>query len=182
MYVHRKTRRDTGIGHVHGGSVEGGQSPRARGCVRRSWRDYNYCIACSLRGEDQEASERRRRRIGELSERVLGPSHVETDNEERTGQRGQPQPPAPVDTRATDVPPLVEELWALSEAESLPLVWHRYAVIAAMKAATELGDTANALRWAVRGAESTRLSLGADAPATTTFEMVVQLWKPGGGI
>ena len=127
------------------------------------------CEACMWRGKRLERSERRRKRIGELSAAVLG----DGKNAGRGGGReGGPK----MESRG-DVPSRVEELCTLADAEGLPLVWHRYAIIAAMRAAKESGDVAAALKWAERGAQSARLTLGADAPATTTFEMVVKLWS-----
>ena len=110
------------------------------------------CEACSQCGEMLDSSEARRRRIAQLSKVIF-------------------DAPPPRQTA------LAEELCALTEAEGLPVVWQRLAIIAAMKAAKELGNIKLALRWAERGAKGARLGLGADAPATTTFDMVARVFQ-----
>ena len=72
------------------------------------------CEACSQSGEILDSSEARRRRIAQLSKVIF-------------------DAPPPRQTA------LAEELCALTEAEGLPVVWQRLAIIAAMKAAKELG-------------------------------------------
>jgi hypothetical protein len=151
--------------------------------LERMYKFECACEACKLKGAARDASDARRRRLGEVSERVLGGSGDGLSGDGLSGRaaadRGGgaaaslPAPPK------GDMPQLVEELWSLMKEEGLPLVWQRCAVIAAMRGAKESGDPATALRWAMRGMQSTRIGLGADAPATTTFEMVVRLWKGG---
>ena len=120
------------------------------------WRKYKFrctCDQCSLSGAAFKASEERRRRILEVRRRLLDPE---------------------LDCMPTEA--LVETLWELAEAEELPAVWQRASVIAAMRAAKDAGDADAAIRWAERGARSALLALGADAPTTAKFEMVVKAW------
>ena len=143
--------------------------------LEQAYRFKCACEACSLKGKALKQSDARRRRIGEVSERVLGTSRSGGGGSGRGG-RGDGGGRGGSGNGASS-PLLVEELCSLTEMEGLPLIWQRYGIITAMKEAKEHGDTAGALQWAERGAQCASRSLGPDAPATNTFEMVERLWK-----
>ena len=119
--------------------------------LERKYKFRCTCPACGLSGDALTRSEARRRRMIEL--------HRETMHN---------APP--------DITACVAELCDLAEAEGLPEIWQRAAVIAAMRHAKEVGDAAAAVQWAKRGARIARLALGDDAPTTVKFDMVVKAW------
>lgn len=125
----------------------------------RKYRFVCDCAQCGLSGAALAASETRRRVMLQIREEVL-----------------EAAPAATAAAAHADVPRRVAQLCELSEAEGLPAVWQRSAVIAAMRHAKEAGDAKSALAWAEAGARSARVALGADAPTTLKFEAVVKAW------
>ncbi len=143
------------IAYVGGAAWDG-----RRTCRREElWRKYRFrcsCEVCILRGAALSGSEERRGRLFDARQQLL-----------RADEHGMGTP-----FLAT-----AEALWGLATAEGLPAVWQRAMVLEAMQHAKEAGDVGAAIRWAERGAQSARLALGADAPTTAKFEMVVRAWK-----
>ena len=135
--------------------LDGVSTMERRERLRQLETKYNFrcdCSLCVLSSVALEESESRRQRMSQISARIF-------------------------DAPSKSVGALASTLCELTRSEGLPLIWQRYAIMAAMRAAKEQGDVASALRWAERGAECAKLSLGADAPVTTTFEMVAQVWR-----
>ena len=121
--------------------------------LRRTKRFECACSACTLAGEALARSEQRMRRLTSLRAQMgtgslTGAALVEC----------------------------VDEMWRLAEADGAPHVWLRSEALAAMVHAQQdsTGGVKQALQWARRGAVSTRLALGADAPTTYKFEVLAK--------
>ena len=144
------------IAYLGGGDGWDGTRASRRAELARKYRFDCACAACSLTGDALQLSERRRQRMRAIHRLLYGT--------------------AAAAATAADRSTSVRELWALSDAENLPAVWNRSAIIEAMMHAKSVGNAEEALAWAQKGALCSRLALGEEAQTTRKFNAVVKAW------
>ena len=129
--------------------AEMGDRAARRALLRTRYAFECSCALCSLDGAALRESEAQQTRLAALHA-ALGSC-----------------PPEGVVAQA-------EEQCALMEAEGVPLVWAKAAMLLAIVHLKETGEPRAAARWARRGAESARLALGEDSSAFLKFSSLAE--------